>query len=139
MSKNQEEFRDLAQRRLTEARLLLEAGHPSGAYYLAGYAVECMLKARIAGGFRAAEIPNLTLVRRIYTHDLLELVRIAGLEADLTTAAAASPVLQARWSTIAKWSESARYEFWTHEDAAAMLDAIDGDEEGLFSWLMNRP
>jgi HEPN domain-containing protein len=36
---------DLAENKLADAKLLLEAGRGENAYYLAGYAVELMLKA----------------------------------------------------------------------------------------------
>lgn len=41
------EFQELAELRLEEARVLLDQGKWDGAYYLAGYAVELALKARI--------------------------------------------------------------------------------------------
>ncbi len=41
------ELRQLAEDRLRDAAALLAAGQFSGAYYLAGYAVECGLKACI--------------------------------------------------------------------------------------------
>jgi HEPN domain-containing protein len=45
---NREDFQQLAESRLKEARALLTAELPDGAYYLAGYAIECALKACIA-------------------------------------------------------------------------------------------
>jgi HEPN domain-containing protein len=42
---NRRDFQELALVRLNEAKVLLDAGHFDGAYYLAGYAVECALKA----------------------------------------------------------------------------------------------
>src|SRR3712207_6924003 len=47
-------FRSL---RLAEARALLDAGFPDGAYYLAGYGVECGLKACIARQTRQHDFP----------------------------------------------------------------------------------
>lgn len=47
---NRSDFQDLAQIRLAEAAALLQAERFDGAYYLAGYAVECALKACIAKG-----------------------------------------------------------------------------------------
>jgi hypothetical protein len=44
---NRAELRQLAEDRLRDAECLLAAGRWSGAYYLAGYAVECGLKACI--------------------------------------------------------------------------------------------
>jgi hypothetical protein len=48
MAYERETMRKLAMARLAEARILLDAGEFSGAYYLAGYAIECAIKARIA-------------------------------------------------------------------------------------------
>ena len=38
---NRADLKQLAQLRLREAKALLDGGHAPGAYYLAGYAVEC--------------------------------------------------------------------------------------------------
>ena len=45
---NRGDLQLLANIRLDEAKALLAASLPAGAYYLAGYAVECGLKACIA-------------------------------------------------------------------------------------------
>src|ERR1700733_9390749 len=74
MSQDRATFQQLAELRLAEAKSLLEKGLPSGAYYLAGYAIECALKAIIATGFRANEIPDKSLVNSVYTHNLNELL-----------------------------------------------------------------
>jgi hypothetical protein len=42
---NRSDFQQLAELRLRESRSLLAAGFPEGAYYLAGYSVECAFKA----------------------------------------------------------------------------------------------
>jgi HEPN domain-containing protein len=49
---------ELAEAKLEDAKLLLSAGRADNAYYLAGYAVELMLKAILSGRFR--EIPSRT-------------------------------------------------------------------------------
>jgi HEPN domain-containing protein len=74
MAQDRETFQRLAEFRLDEARLLFANGHPSGAYYLAGYAIECALKARISSQFRANEIPDKALVNGVYEHDLSKLL-----------------------------------------------------------------
>ncbi|MGD9838066.1 MAG: hypothetical protein AB7F72_05030 [Afipia sp.] len=79
MSQDRATFQQLAESRLAEAKLLSANGLSSGAYYLAGYAVECALKARIASDFRANEIPDLKRVQKIYSHDLTSLLSLAGL------------------------------------------------------------
>ncbi len=137
MSQHRATFQQLAEARLAEARLLLANGHPSGAYYLAGYAIECALKAKIATGFRANEIPDLKHVRGIYTHDLSDLLRIAGLKNELEADMENDPALRESWSKISNWSEQSRYEVWTATNASAILEAIDSDQ-GLLRWLQNR-
>jgi HEPN domain-containing protein len=54
---NRTEFQSLAEVRIREAKALLDAGLWDGAYYLAGYAVECALKACIAKRTRAEDFP----------------------------------------------------------------------------------
>jgi HEPN domain-containing protein len=137
MSQDRATFQQLAELRLAEAKLLLANGCPSGAYYLAGYAIECALKAIIAADFRANEIPDLKYVRDIYTHDLSALLRLAELEQELEAEKNTNPGLYQRWATVQTWSERARYEVWTDASASAILGAIDGDE-GLLEWLRNR-
>lgn len=104
MALTNETFREIAKCRLAEAKLLAERGHPSGAYYLAGYAVECALKAIIAGRFRANEIPDKGLVNSIYTHNLSDLLRLAGLQTEFQ----AESELVESWDIVKRWSENAR-------------------------------
>ncbi len=66
--------------RLAEARALLKAGLPDGAYYLVGYAVECALKACIARGTQRYEFPEKKRVNASHTYDLGELVKVAELQ-----------------------------------------------------------
>lgn len=48
----------LSKARLIEAKALLRLGLNDGAYYLAGYAVECAIKACIAKGSLRHEFPD---------------------------------------------------------------------------------
>jgi HEPN domain-containing protein len=133
-------LQQLAKIRLDEAKLLAREKHFSGAYYLAGYAIECALKARIAALFRENEIPDKNLVNKIYTHDLAALLGLAELERPLETGRQSDPNLDRRWSIVKNWTEQARYAVWTEEQAAAILDGVDGDGRtgGLFQWLSAR-
>ncbi len=131
MSQDRATFLQLAELRLAEARLLLANGLPSGAYYLAGYAIECALKSLIAAGFRADEIPDKARVNSIYTHNLKDLLNLAGLKSPLEDDMNESSDLKENWATISKWSEHARYEIWTSDAAAAMLDAVGAADKGL--------
>ena len=138
MSYDRAKFQQLAELRLAEAKLLLENGLPSGAYYLAGYAVECALKSIIATSFRANEIPDKSLVNSVYTHNLNELLNLAGLRRPLKEDMDLNPDLKANWTTVSKWSEQARYETWTGETAATMLEAVGAADKGLLQWLQKR-
>lgn len=138
MAQDRATFRELARTRLREARLLANEGHFSGAYYLAGYAIECALKARIANQFRADEIPDKALVNKVYTQNLLELLRLSGLQTELEAAEEDAPDLARRWQVVRKWSEAARYDICAEEIADAMLDAVGDEASGIFQWLTDR-
>src|SRR3954452_747740 len=124
MSYDRATFQQLAESRLAEAELLLNNGFPSGAYYLAGYAVECALKSIIATGFRANEIPDKSLVNSVYTHNLKDLLNVAELKSPLDQAMNQNPELRESWATVSNWSEHARYSTWTADAAATMLEAL---------------
>jgi HEPN domain-containing protein len=73
----------LARIRIKEAKVLLENNCFDGAYYLAGYAVECALKACIAKQTQRHEFPDKTRVLDSYTHDFAKLIRVANLTNEL--------------------------------------------------------
>ena len=56
---NRVDFQGLSRLRIREARALLRLGEWAGAYYLAGYAVECALKSVISKGTRRHDFPDL--------------------------------------------------------------------------------
>jgi hypothetical protein len=76
---NRIDFQQIAEIRLQESKALLAAGFPEGAYYLAGYAVECALKACIAKRTQQYDFPDKKLVDKSYTHDVEKLLDAAGL------------------------------------------------------------
>jgi HEPN domain-containing protein len=137
MSQDRATFQQLAEMRLAEAKLLQAKGLYSGAYYLAGYAIECALKAKIAADFRENEIPELKRVQSIYTYDLNALLGLAVLKEDLDAEKELNPELYERWTIARAWSENARYKVWTEANASAILGAIDG-ADGILEWLRNR-
>ena len=79
---NRVDLQQLADLRVAEAHALLTlaAPLPDGAYYLAGYAVECGLKACIAKGYGPESWPEKRFVLECHTHDIFALIRLAGLE-----------------------------------------------------------
>lgn len=77
---NRKDLQSLARIRLAEAKTLLAAGHPDGAYYLAGYAIECAFKACIAKETQRHDFPDKKRVDASYTHSLKDLIKAARLE-----------------------------------------------------------
>ncbi|MGD0499175.1 MAG: hypothetical protein ABSC23_12145 [Bryobacteraceae bacterium] len=77
---DRKDFQKLSRIRLREAKALASGGLPDGAYYLAGYALECALKACIAKATRRHEFPDRARANASHTHDLPGLVKLAGLE-----------------------------------------------------------
>jgi HEPN domain-containing protein len=90
----------LAQVRLAEARALLRAGLPDGAYYLAGYAVECALKACIARATQRYDFPEKRSVDASHTHNLKDLIRVANLEVARLEKARSDAVFRNNWDFV---------------------------------------
>ena len=115
--------------------MLLAAGLYSGAYYVAGYAVELRLKALLADKFAAGAIPDRKFVNRIFTHDLEELIREAGLRDALEAARKAEPAFALHWSFISEWSEESRYDIIAAMKAGNLVAAIEHPRDGILAWL----
>ena len=82
---NRTEFQILADVRLRRIKTLLDNGQWDGAYYLAGYAVECGLKACIAKLTKEFDFPpEKELHAKCYSHDL-EKRRRSRVESDKRT------------------------------------------------------
>jgi hypothetical protein len=132
---NRDEFRRIAILRLKEARALLLGGHFSGAYYLTGYVVECGLKACIAKRTKRHEFPDKKLVEDSYTHDLVKLVKTAGLEPVLAADAAADSDFRDNWTTARAWKEDSRYKTYERQEASNIYLAVAGRKHGVLRWI----
>jgi hypothetical protein len=91
-----------------------------------------------AAGFRANEIPDKSRVNSIYTHNLKDLLNLADLKGLLEDDMNENSELRESWATISKWSEQARYQVWTLDAAAIMLEAVGAADKGLLQWLQKR-
>ena len=131
---NRDDLRTLAQTRLKEAESLLQAGLPSGAYYLAGYAVECALKACVASQTKQYDFPDKQIVIQSYTHNLNTLIGLAGLRLQFNQAMGQAE-FSANWSTVKDWSEEARYDTGISAQMAQdLFEAIAG-QHGVLQWV----
>jgi HEPN domain-containing protein len=130
------DFQNLARQRIADAEVLLKNRCYAGAYYLAGYAVECGLKACIARQTRRYDFPPAEkVVRDIYTHDLDKLVKSAGLRLPLDGELQNDPQLEVNWSLAKDWSEGGRYRQYSEREARSLLEAITNPNHGVLKWI----
>jgi HEPN domain-containing protein len=135
------DFQKLADDRLADARALFKARRFDAAYYLAGYAVECAIKAHIAKLGRHHQFPPAPeTVRDIYSHDFNKLLKAADLAQTVEAAKKGDVKLQRYWEGIVKdWSEKSRYnrsgKRVGKNKAQDMIDAVGDPEHGVLKCL----
>ncbi len=137
---NRREFRRLADLRLADARALLAARRYAAAYYLAGYAVECGLKACIARRSRLYEFPPRN-TQNLYTHDIDKLVIGAKLKGPLAHQKNNVEGFDENWTLVRAWTEESRYRIWSREQAEALVaattdeSATTEESAGVMAWI----
>jgi HEPN domain-containing protein len=129
------DLQELAKVRLKEATALLKLGLFDGAYYLAGYSVECALKACVAKGTQRYEFPDKKKVESSHSHNLRELIRVAGLDDARVEQASKDPDFRTNWDIVQSWSEQSRYRRHSPEAAQDLLDAVGDRRHGVISWI----
>lgn len=128
------DFQRISESRLQEAVTLLANGHAAGAYYLAGYAVECALKACLCKQRQPEHFPpKVSVVARMYSHDLSGLLDLAELGAALD--AENDAMLKRYWAVAKDWSEESRYAFPGQADAQLLVTAVTEPTHGVLPWL----
>jgi hypothetical protein len=133
---NKKDLEKLADVRVNEAKTLLDAKNYQGAYYLAGYSLECAIKACIAKQVQRYDFPNLELAKNSYSHKLVDLLGVAGLKQKLDEKERKDDNFKLNWAVAKDWSEKARYECEVEETRAKDLYvAITHDESGILAWL----
>ncbi len=142
--KNPHEIRELADKRLKEAKLLLTENHCEGALYLAGYCIELLLKAKIA---ELLDVQNLfddsfspkQFRTPFYIHDLKSLLIFAGLKTKLDKEKAINPLLYNNWSLIEEtWNEHCRYQksgTYKEKDVEKFIITIEDPTKGIKQWI----
>src|SRR5271157_4939437 len=106
---NRADFRELAQCRLEEAEVLLRNRKFSGAYYLAGYSIECALKARLAKQTKRYDFPpEPNFVNS--SHNLQQLLDRANLQKVFEKEKARDPQFAINSNVIKDWTEKSRYQ-----------------------------
>jgi hypothetical protein len=131
---NRSEFQELSRIRLGDAKALLDSPRYDGAYYLAGYDIECALKACIAKLTRRYDFPPRS-VSDIYSHDPSKLVKAAALDKELEEAKNSDPEFSVNWSTVKDWTAESRYTRVTQQEAEDLYNAITDRYHGVMRWL----
>lgn len=137
------QLQKLARMRLKDAQSLLGRKRWSGAYYLSGYVVECALKSCLLRhlGESSSVFGTQGYLKQLadcWTHDLVRLVSLAGLEADFGAARGANPTLGSYWGIAKSWKETSRYEEKTEIEARELFEAVSHKPDGVFLWIQSR-
>jgi hypothetical protein len=132
----------LAKERLKDATALLGRRRWSGAYYFSGYVIECGLKACLLKhlGESDAVFGDDKYLKRLtecWTHDLVKLVGLAGLDPLFGAARGANAVLAGFWGVVKDWKETSRYDLKTEVEARAMFEAVSHKPDGVFQWIVS--
>jgi hypothetical protein len=137
---NRQEARQLADEWVIDAGLLLNAGRWHAAYYLAGYAVECGLKACVLAHIERTGIifQDKRFAERCFTHDLAALVKAADLEAARGLDIAANRALELSWDTVFNWNVDRRYQAMSEADARSLYEAVTHHANGVLPWIRVR-
>lgn len=140
---NQAELRHIAEERILDAESLINGGRWSGAYYVAGYAVECALKSCVLARMihTGGVFQDKKFAEQCFTHDFGKLIELAGLKNELNTelaaSAAAGGAFPANWGIVTQWKEISRYEDKIEAEAKFLFDAITQNPDGVLKWLRN--
>lgn len=121
--------------RLRKARALAKLGMNDGAYYLAGYCVECAIKACIAKTTQRHDFPDKRKAEASYTHNLIELLRVAKLAEVRNEEAKHDAAFRNNWDLVQSWSEQSRYSTARPEVAKKLVDAVGDRNHGVLRWL----
>jgi AbiV family abortive infection protein len=129
---NRTDLQILAGDRLKDAEVLLANGRFGAAYYLAGYAVECALKACIAKLTKAEDFPIKNSTNTVYIHDLKKLAATARVEVAIAQLSGSDQSFKNKWEIVSWWSEESRYDRSIDRPLAElMLDAVSDSQHGV--------
>ena len=138
-----DDFKRLAEERAEDAETLFAGMRYGAAYYLAGYAVECGLKACVMRRVGREEGAMLFENRRFqsdycFTHDLEKIFKAADLWSRFQRDRAAAPLLDRHWVSVKAWNEQSRYAVPDSLAASRALDlltSVADPTHGILQWI----
>lgn len=117
----QSDIEALAYSKLRDAEILLANERFDSAYYLAGYAVELLLKARVCktlgipdffdfDNLQRQRLKNESVITRPYrVHDYEQLLILSGIYTQYQKEIETNELFFSNWSIISDWNENSRY------------------------------
>ena len=151
--KSAAEIKELSHLRLAEATILCGQEKYDGAFYLAGYSIELMLKAKICEHFgidnlfdkEGCKIPDISDLRKVVeTHNINLLLILSGLEEKFREARILNTKIRSAYSFFSAstgkktdWHEQVRYLPKGSKTAQEVKEFIDllHDEAGMLKWI----
>lgn len=142
------DLQNLTQQRLAEANALLSLNFPDAAFYLAGYPIECALKAAVCRTLDQDNFyePNRSdkttryvqdrIFREFKTHNYNDPLVLSGLSAKFEIARNSDLELYLAWVEIeeAGWTEQCRYQLGTKKSMQDVSDFVAAVET-LIVWI----
>jgi len=139
---NRAHWQNLAEERVLDADVLLHAGRWAGAFHLIGYAVESGLKSCVLAYMENSNADVIFRERKFsdncWTHNIEELVRLAGLRSALDLDMAANRQLGINWIYATQWKEISRYQTATEFNARRLYQAVADAADGVLPWIRTR-
>lgn len=132
---NRDTFYLIYRERLKDTRTLLKNNNFSGAYYMAGYIIECALKVCIAQNTKRYDFPNKQIVNDSYTHELKKLINVSGLKNELDKKIKADKNFEKNWTIAKDWKTNSRYEIKLKSEAVDMYYALVNRKHGVLKWI----
>ncbi len=133
---NRNDLQEISKLRLKEAKLLLDNGFYSGAYYLLGYSIECAIKACIAKKVKRHDFPDKNLANESYKHDLIPLLKTAGLWQKFVKDMDKNASLDSNWANVKDWSVTTRYTANIAQNKAEDFYAsYTARTYGIYTWI----
>jgi hypothetical protein len=109
---------------------------------LIGYAVESGLKSCVLAHIESSNADVIFRERKCsdncWTHNIEELVRLAGLRSILDLDMAANKQLSINWIYATQWKEISRYQTATKFDARRLYQAVADAADGVLPWIRKR-
>ena len=84
---------------------------------------------------RQSNIPDKKFIQEIYTHNLKDLVKSAGLEAFRAAYERENADFAANWAIVKNWNETSRYNIFTQVNALELYNSITKRKGGVLPWI----